>query len=246
MPHTATITRSQFEYWAQAALQTAKPPSVRALAKVSGISKSTLSYQLNADSIPAASIIKISRGIGSSPLQDLASFPGYENLLISNVSPSRQELLALISPRDILLETARRLGVRYTHWDIDDFKAGKEYWGPWFKTAAPTATYSALRDLVGISDTQIAKNHKEASWSIEHMALMSQKFHFSIQLALAVSGSLSFREAELSPNIRQDALASATDEELQHRNELLATSLAEKMNKPTESEPKHVVLDLLG
>lgn len=246
MPHTASITRSQFEHWAQAVFLTSKTPSVRALAKASGISKSTISYQLNADSIPASSIVKISRGLNRSPLEDLATFQGLETLAAPSTLPTTAELLTLISPRDILLETARRLGVSYTNWQIDHFIPHADCWAAWFKTAAPAATYAAIRELIGISDTQIAKNHKEGNWSIEHIALMSQKFSFNPQLALVVSGSLNFREAGLSPTIRQEALAAATDEELQHRNESLAPSLADRMNRSIESEPKHVILDVLG
>lgn len=247
MPQAATISRSQFEQWATVALGTAKTPSVRALAKVSGISKSTLSYQLNADAIPASSVIQISRGLGASPLDDLATFPGFESLLETAKEPTTAELLTLISPRDLLLEAARRLGTHYTNWQLDTFTPGKTYWGAWFKTAAPRATYAALRDLIGISETQIAKNHKEAAWSVEHLALMSQNFAFSAQMALVVSGSLTFHEVGLSPDIREAALADASDEDLQFRIEKLAASLAEKMNTASiKSEPKHVILDVLG
>ncbi|WP_237218706.1 hypothetical protein [Rothia nasimurium] len=247
MPHTASISRSQFEQWATAALRTSKVPSVRALAKVSGISKSTLSYQLNADAIPASSVIQVSRGIGGSPLADLGSFPGFEQLLEPVQAPSTAELLALVSPRDLLLEAARRLGTEFAHWQMDEFTPGKTYWSPWFKTAAPRATYSAVRELIGISETQIAKNHKEGNWSVEHLALMSQAFDFNALMALVVSGNLTFQEVDLSPTIRQQALADASDEDLQFRIEKLVPSLAEKMNTSSiDCEPKHVILDVLG
>lgn len=246
MPAPVTITRSEFEWWAQDAMGLRKPPSVRALAKVSGISKSTLSYQLNAGSVPAASVIKISRGLGNSPLEDLASFAGFEGLQLPAAPPTQAELLTLISPRDILLESARRLGVQIDSWQIDDFLPGKSVWSPWFKTVAPKATYAAVKGLVGISETQIANNHRESSWSVEQLALMGQEFDFSIPMALVVSGNLNFCEVGLSPNIRQAALVEASDEELQARSEKVTASLAETIRKSVEDRPKHVILEYLG
>lgn len=247
MQGAATITRSDFEQWAQATLGTPKTPSLRTLAKISGISKSTLSYQLNTGTIPATTIIKISRGIGSSPLKDLTTFEGFEKLL-DTATPTTAEILALISPRDLLLEAARRLGAQYTGWHIDRFTPGKTYWSQWFKAAAPDATYAALKELIGISETQIAKNHREAGWSVEHLVLMSRTFNFNAAVALVVSGNLTFQEVGLPPTIRETALADASDEELQLRIEKIATSLAEKMNPSSsiKSEPKYVVLDVLG
>lgn len=244
MPQLATITRSQFEQWVQGAFEVTKVPSVRAISKVSGISKSTLSYQLNADFIPAQNIIKISRGIGKPPRHELSQFRGLELYRQPMRSPADAELLALVPPGDVLVEGARRLGAVFLDWQPGVLRAGQDAWADWFKVAAPNVSSAALQEITGFSSPQVSKHQKEATWSIEHIALMSQTLGFDAVFALAVSGNLTYEEAGLSPDIAPATLANFADDELQKRTSTIAKSLANTIGRTKVSETTHAFLEL--
>ena len=101
-----TIERNSFEQWVSSALNTPKIPSVRKVAKIGGISKSTLSYQLTANAIDPRIVIAVSRGQDLNPLQQLGTFPGYESLKNKPQSLNIPEVLSLIHDRDVYAEIA--------------------------------------------------------------------------------------------------------------------------------------------
>lgn len=239
------IPRSGFEGWLKAVLETEKIPSLRSISKSSGISKSTLSYQLNSDTIPAATILKISRGLGLSPTKELSKFKGFERLNESSGFLPK-DLLPLIAAKDIYLESALRLGAEIPAVNLTPIaQGGEDIWSSWFKAAAPNATYAALKNLIGISETQIARNNREAAWSVEQIIAMAQVFSFSPVLGLAAAGSITFNEAGLTLDARTQALRQVSNEDLQTWVQVIAPSLTSDI-KQNESTLRNAIIENLG
>lgn len=239
------IPRSGFEGWLKAVLETEKIPSLRSISKSSGISKSTLSYQLNSDTIPAATILKISRGLDLSPTKELSKFKGFEPLNESSAFLPK-EILPLIAAKDIYLESALRLGADIPAVNLSPIdQGGADIWSSWFKAAAPNATYAALKNLIGISETQIARNNREAAWSVEQIIAMAQVFSFSPVLGLAAAGSITFNEAGLTLDARTQALRQASNEDLQAWVQVIAPSLTSDI-KQNESTLRNAIIENLG
>lgn len=241
----APITRTDFEQWVARAFNEVKTPSVRKIAKTAGISKSRLSYQLTANQIDSHIIIEISRGLHRHPLIDLSLFNGYQRLAEKPKTPNTEELLALISNRDIYAEIARRLGLEPATKKLDA-TTKSQTWHAWFKQAAPKASYADLKELTGISQAMIARNHNAGNWSIEQILSMADRYNINPHLGLVAAGKITFSEAGYSDTLAEHTLSEATAEQLQLRLEKISTSLAQNIEDHAERELTHAVVEYLA
>lgn len=239
------IDRATFEQWVTNAFKTSNTPSVRKVAKIGGISKSTLSYQLTTNAIDPRNIIAIARGQSLNPLHQLCTFAGYESLKNKPKPLNVPEVLSLIHNRDIYAEIARRFHLGIEEKKLDPV-AKENTWYSWFKTAAPNATYANLKEITGISQSMVTRNHQAANWSIEQLIAISHALNLSPHIALVASGNLTLREAGYSATTKEQALAAATNQELQSRLEKIAPNLAQNLEQHLESEITHAIVEHLA
>lgn len=239
------ITRTDFEQWVAHACNKVNTPSVRKVAKIAGVSKSRLSYQLTANQIDSHIIIEVSRGLHRQPLKDLSLFSGYQSLAEKPRTPKTEELLTLVSNRDIYAEISRRLGLEPAAKKLDT-TTKSQTWHAWFKQAVPKASYAELKELTGVSQAMIARNHSAGNWSIEQILSMASHYNFSPHLGLVAAGKITFGEAGYPDTLAERTLSAASAEQLQFRLEKIATSLAQDIEDYTERELTHAVVEYLA
>lgn len=239
------ISRVEFEHWAQKVFNLPKTPSVRAIAKVSGISKSTISYQMNSDALAASSVIKISRGLGLSPLDELLDFQGFSFIKGVSSSPSLNDLLMVVPHQNIFVEAARRLGFSIPGWEVTESSLSSENWISWFKSAAPDVTYSDIKKVTGLSEAQIGKNQRSASWDIESISLMGSVFSFNIPFSLGVCGHLSLNEIGIHDQDLKYALVNSSNDEIIQRIKQILPHFSD-LAENSKDGLKSTFLDHLG
>lgn len=239
------ISRAEFEQWAQRVFVLPKTPSMRAIAKVSGISKSTISYQMNSDAVAAISIVKISRGLGLSPLEELLGFKGFSFVKDTPSMVKRSDLLMLASYQSIFGEAARRLGASVAEEEKDDFSMGSERWVSWFKGVVPQVTYLDISKVTGLSEAQVGNNQRGASWDIENLFLMGSVFSFDIPFSLVLCGYLSLSEIGIFDRDVRCALAESGNDEIAGRIGQILPYFSDLMEEYKNSV-KNAFIDKLG
>lgn len=239
------ISRASFERWAQVAFGETKSPSIRKIAKIGGISKSRLSYQLNADTVDPRIIIAISRGLSLNPKEQLSLFTGYEQLVKPPAIPTAEEILALVSFRDLLTAITHRLGIHTIPKDLD-MPPSSSTWSSWFKAAASGITYAQIREATGLSQTMISKYQQSAGWGIEEIIQISQAFGLNLHMALVAAGDLTLNESGLPPLLREKILKSASDETLQDQLEKRASSLVQIIRNQNEEDLENELRERMG
>lgn len=239
------ISRAEFEQWAQRTFALPKTPSIRTIAKVSGISKSTISYQMNSDAVAASSVVKISRGLGLAPLEELFGFRGFSFAKETPSLITRRDLLMLSSYQSIFVEAARRLGASVGAWAADDFSLGSEQWISWFKAVAPQVTYADMSKVTGLSEAQVGNNQRGASWDIENLFLMGSVFSFDIPFSLVLCGYLSLSEIGIFDRDVRFALAESRDDEVMGRIGQVLPHFSELVEE-SKNRVKNTFIDKLG
>ncbi|QYF91203.1 hypothetical protein [Arthrobacter sp. PAMC25284] len=208
-----------FQHW----LNRAAPGfSTAEICRVSGIKRSTLAQQLVRGKVAAATVVGISRGLGRSPLDDLASFEKYADLK-GKRPPTPAELVSQVATMDLLRAVVARSGPAHRSSRAVDAPEAPDVFSP-----APHPT--SVRNWVDAVDDGELRHRVAAATGIAPQNFSAQLTanRLSPELTLATAraagvgftgglvatGLITEAEAGWDPAAKQSAVASLSDGEL--------------------------------
>lgn len=203
------INKERFDEWAQSIWGDREAYSPSRLAKVAGISKSSLFFQRSKDYVEANVVLSLSRGLQLDPLSELMKFSEFE-FLAEVREPTEHELLSQVSPENLLEAILARL----QHRDIDQIELGTmpEPYGlkRWLDTTNMYGKYEDLAKQLDLSNISVlSKKINDNRLDLGQLARLSLFGGLNGRFAMVVSGNLTWSEAGFSWNAREKVLRDA-------------------------------------
>ncbi len=216
------LAAKAFQHWLNRA---APGVSTAEICRIAGIKRSTLAQQLVRGKIAAATVVSISRALGRSPLDDLASFEKYAGLNGPR-PPTPAELVSQVATMDLLRAVVARSGPAPRSdaaADTADAAGAPAAFSP-----APHAT--SVRNWVDAVDDGDLRHRVSAATGIAPQNFSAQLTANRLSLELTVataraagvgftaglvaSGLITEAEAGWDPAAKQAAVAALSDGDL--------------------------------
>jgi hypothetical protein len=200
-----------FQHWLHSV---APAMSTADICRISGVKRTTLAQQLVRGKVAESTLVSISRALGLNPLEALATFESYSDLIGPPLPPTRMELVSQVATTDLLLAVVARMA---------PLGAAPPMLGP-----VPHAT--AVRNWVDAIDDGELRHRVSAATGIARQNFSAQLTanRLSPELVVATSraagvgftagfvatGLVTEDEAGWPPEARRTALESLSDGEL--------------------------------
>lgn len=214
------LAAKAFQHWLNRA---APGVSTAEICRIAGIKRSTLAQQLVRGKVAAATVVSISRALGRSPLDDLASFEKYAGLNGPR-PPTPAELVSQVATMDLLRAVVARSGPA----PLSDTAADAAAAAPAAFSPAPHATSvrnwvdavddGDLRHRVSVA-TGVAPQNYSAQLTANRLSLeltvaTARAAGVGFTAGLVASGLITEAEAGWDPAAKQAAVAALSDGDL--------------------------------
>lgn len=204
------IPAPAFEQWAKAVTPRGSRYSFASVARLSGMSRSTLYHQRQAGHIDPAAVLSVSRRLHLSPVAELASFDHFRTLSVQR-PPSTAEILSQVPIATLLDETLRRYHRQSTGFPRE--------WGGvpgsfrrWLATYDLHGRYADLAHAVGVrGQTEFSAKAAASRFTIGQVVSLSAYADLNARFGLIVLGSITPEEAGLPHDIWEITLRAASD-----------------------------------
>lgn len=205
-----SIPQEDFFAWAESAyLSTGhRRFSMRILSVLTGHSQPRISMQKGRGYIDSYLVVAFSRGLGLDPLEQLLKFPYYQRLLRQD-APATEEILALVSTRELAQELRYRLGA--ADRPEEPLMTQEEPLGflRWYAAATQRGTGDEIAKQVGISASVLSSRNSRNSWSMEELHDLCEAGDLNYRVALVAARHLTLEEAGFPADLRERTLESA-------------------------------------
>lgn len=185
--------------------------AISQIANQAGISRITLHQQLRRGHVPEASVIAIARSLGGSPLNALAGFEEYSDLVPSG--PAAVEAHAFIDWPELLVAVGRL----YRGSDLSEEDLGEHIFVDgsrvWVDAIDPGSLRKQVNEREGITSSNLAASLRGVL-KVPLAVTFARLAGTPVASALVVSGALTPREAGWSPDARSCVLRDSPIPEL--------------------------------
>lgn len=203
------IQKDQFDKWVASVQTGPEPLTATRIAKLAGISKSSLFFQRGQDYVESSIIIALSRKLNLHPLEELTKFPELK-IFKAYSQPSEQEILSQLAPAFLMEELLGRMRyeqVRHYPNTMPEPYGLKR----WLDTTDLYGKYSDLAKGMGLSSVQVlSKKINENRLSIGQLAFLCEYGTLNARFGLVVTGMLTWEEAGFDWNIREKTLSNSS------------------------------------
>lgn len=204
------ISKDRFDAWVESVWDKSSGNySPSRVAKVAGISRTSLYYQRNKGYVEASVIIAVSRGLSLKPLNELLKFPEF-GIFTEFRTPQAYEVLSQL-PLECLME---ELTARLRHEEVEHYPhAMPEPYGlkRWMDANALYGHYAELAEAMGLSSVQaLSSKINENRLTLGQLVAMCKQAQLNGRFGLVVTGMMSWEEVGYPWNIREDVLGSAS------------------------------------
>lgn len=207
------IPQDEFFSWAESAyLSTGQQRfSMKILSRLTGYSQARLSMQKGRGYVESFVVIAFSRGLGLDPVQQLLAFPYFGRLLRTD-TPSQEEILALVSTKDLARELHYRLGA--------PDRGGQPLSGTdenlgflrWYDAAVKHGEGVNIAAEMDITSTVLSSRNIRNTWSIGELHDMCEAGDLNYRVSLVAAGHITLEEAGYESDLRERTLESVSDE----------------------------------
>ncbi|MGJ9374377.1 hypothetical protein [Nesterenkonia sp. CF4.4] len=207
------IPQDEFLSWAESAyLSTGQQRfSMKILSRLTGYSQARLSMQKGRGYIESVVVIAFSRGLGLDPVKQLLTFP-YFGRLLRTETPSQEEVLALVSTKDLARELHFRLGAP-SRGD-QPLSAADENLGflRWYDAAVKRGEGVNIAAAMTISAPVLSSRNIRNSWSMGELHDMCEAGDLNYRVSLVAAGHITLEEAGYESDLRERTLENVADE----------------------------------
>lgn len=207
------IPQEEFLAWAESAYLTSGQQrfSMKILSRLTGYSQARLSMQKGRGYIESVLVIDFSRGLGLDPVQQLLTFPYFGRLLRTD-TPSQEEILSLVSTKDLLLEMRYRVGA--------PDRGDQPLSGPdetlgflrWYDAAVKRGEGVNIAATLNISSPVLSSRNIRNAWSMGELHDMCEAGDLNYRVSLVAAGYLTLEEAGYESDLRERTLESVADD----------------------------------
>lgn len=201
------IHKDRFDAWAQSVWGPADYNASK-VAKLAGISKSSLFFQRSKDYVEASVILALARALDLNPLDELLKFDEFKIFSPLN-DPSVEEVLAQLPPESLMEELLARL----RHEQAEHYPTTMPEPGGlkrWLDTTDLHGHYGPLAEAMGLASIQVlSKKINENRLNLGQLAAMCEHGRLNARFGLVVTGMMTWTEVGLPWNIREEVLSSA-------------------------------------
>lgn len=131
-------------------------PSLSALSRASGLSKATFSLQRTKNAVQPNTIMRIARGYGLHPLQELARFDGFQGIWPAP-EPPKDLLLTVISTVELVKEVLRR-GGDIADPQVQDLHPPTDALIRWADRVGPEIDRKTAADSIGMRPENLSRD----------------------------------------------------------------------------------------
>lgn len=205
-----------FKAWADSKQPGGGPVTWKTIAAQAGTPMVTVLRQKTKDALDPRLVLRISRTMRCDPLQELASFPGYEVLRGAPPRPTEGEILTQVCPRGIFHEISARLHEedRSTDPPLSPWGGFAYAFVSWVSWAGPRNYNELIRRRLEISTTAVAKKLSQPQVLVEQVIPVCSAVDLDPVLALVILGHITDEEAGLAPDLRESVLRRCAPEDL--------------------------------
>ena len=184
------------------------------IAKQAGMPLRTLTVQRSKNNIDANLVFEIARYNHRDPVGELSQFAGFASLSGDYPAPSTRELLTQVDTNQVFSEIAYRLG------EVQRKAPQLSRWGSmnrglvaWLGLAGRDYGVT-ISKVLNISDAGASRKVNLPQFKVEQIVPVCDALGLNPKFALLVLGYLTDEETGVSSTAREDALVSATGDEL--------------------------------
>lgn len=195
------VSKLAFEGWLYQICNGEIPP-LSVLSRASGLSKAAISIQRTKNAIQPNTIVKLSRGYGLNPLQELSRFDGYQGLW--PVPEIRKHLLLTLVP---IVELIKEL--LYRSGDIRDPRPQNLYPPKdalirWADRIGPDLDRKTAAEGLGMRAENLSRDLNSRKLSLNHIIAYAQLAGEHPALGLCAAGWLEPEELPGVASLRQE------------------------------------------
>lgn len=203
------IPATRFEQWAASVFPSDSARySFSAVARLSGVNRSTLYYQRQAGYIDPSVVLSVSRALGLGPVEELASFDLFRSLS-SITPPTTPEILSQITVPDLLNEMLSRYHQVPQAYPSEPRRKLNPV-RRWIATYDLRGRYTELAHAIGIkSQTEFSDKITHGRFTIGQIVELAAHAKLNARFGLCVIGAVTLNEAGFRADLREHTLNSA-------------------------------------
>lgn len=208
------IPATRFEQWASSVFPSeAARYSFSAVARLSGVNRSTLYYQRQAGYIDPSVVLSLSRALGLSPVEELASFDMFRSLS-PVTSPTTAEVLSQITIPDLVNEMLSRYHQMPPAYPGEPTRKLNPV-RRWISTYDLRGRYTELAHAIGInSQTEFSDKITHGRFTIGQLVELAAHANLNARFGLCVIGAVTLDEAGFRPDLREHTMKSAPTDQI--------------------------------
>ncbi|MGP5220659.1 hypothetical protein ACTXMB_15095 [Arthrobacter rhombi] len=207
------IQKDRFDAWATSAWNQNGPCTPSQVAKIAGISKSSLFFQRSKDYVEASVVIALSRAMKLRPMEELLKFDEYKAVETGG-KPTEVEILSQVGPELFMEELLARL---HHHETLHDPGTMPESNGlkRWLDAVNMYGRYEEIAAALGLANIRVlSKKVNENRFTLGELLALCELGGLSFRFGLVVTGYLTWEEAGFAWDIRESTLREAPGEAL--------------------------------
>lgn len=203
------IPATLFEQWAASVFPDGTERySFSAIARLSGVKRSTLYYQRKTGYIDPRVVLSVSRSLGLSPVEELASFDAFRSLSILK-EPTTAEVLSQVTIPDLLNEMLSRYHQVPPAYPQEPQRKLNPF-RRWMAKYDLRGRYTELAHAIGIrSQTEFSAKITHGRFTIGQVVELAAHADLNCRFGLYVMGAVSLSEAGYPDDLREQIVNSA-------------------------------------